>query len=90
MQVINLNIERRPSYDHDWPNQLVGIAQLQGPHGKLEVKLSPSTVANIFELIKKDAQRVADYNASQVGQAIEDAQGEQKLLTQNIPDGEIF
>lgn len=85
MQIKNVLIERKQSYDADYPNQLVGLAQVQGEHGKMEIKLSSKVVANIFEIIKEDAQRVADYNASQVGQAIDDAQGEQLLLKDSIP-----
>lgn len=80
MKVETLNISRRASYDNDYPNMLVGIVQLQGEHGKTEVKLSNASVARIFAIIKEDVQRVADYNATQVGQAIEDAQNEHHLL----------
>lgn len=80
MKLENLNIERKPSFDNDYPNQLVGIVQLQGAHGKVEAKLSTSVVAEIFGIIKKDVQTVVDYNASQVGLAIENAEGEQKLI----------
>ena len=79
MKVENLIIERKPQYDSDYPNMLVGLVQMQGDHGKMEVKLSNSIVAKIFTLIKDDVQRVADYNASQADHAIEQA-GSEGLL----------
>ena len=82
MKVKNLSIERKESYDSDYPSQLVGLVQIQGEHGKMEVKLSNSVISKIFALIKDDVQRVADYNASQSGHAIEEAEGEVKLIEQ--------
>lgn len=80
MKVQNLRIERRENYDNDYPNQLVGLVQIQGEHGKMEVKISSSVVAKIFALIKDDVQRVANYNSSQASNAVEEAEGEMKLL----------
>ena len=80
MKVENLLIERKQSYDNDYPNQLVGLVQIKGEHGKMEVKLSSNCVSQIFNLIKKDVERVATYNASQAGGAIEEAEGETKLI----------
>lgn len=80
MKVQNVNIERKAAYDSDYPNMLVGLVQIQGEHGKMEVKLSNSVVSQIFSLIKTDVQRVADYNASQSGQAIEDAASQSVML----------
>lgn len=76
MKVENLIIERKPQYDSDYPNMLVGLVQMHGEHGKMEVKLSNSIVAKIFALIKSDVQRVADYNSSQADHAIEQASSE--------------
>lgn len=85
MKVENLLIERKPTYS-DTINPLEGIVQIQGEHGKMEVKLSSAIIAHIFKLVKDDVQRVADYNASQSGQAIEEAQGEMKLLEASEED----
>jgi len=82
MKVENLIIERRESYDKDYPNMLVGLVQMKGEHGKMEVKLSNAVVAQIFALIKPDCQRVADYNSSQTGHAIEQAENEAPALIQ--------
>lgn len=93
MKVINLNIERKPQYDNDYPNMIVGLVQMQGEHGKMEVKLSNSVVAEIFKLVKEDVQRVADYNSSQAGHAVEEAANEAPLLEQLNPstkDGAPF
>lgn len=80
MKVINLTIERKASYDQDYPNMLVGLVQMQGEHGKMEVKVSNSVVAKIFALVKDDAQRVANYNADQTGHAFDEAQNEHALI----------
>ncbi len=80
MKVENLVIDRKPSYDNDYPNMLVGIVQIQGLHGKMEVKLSNKTVSQIFSLIKEDVQKTATYNANQVGDAIDEAENETPLL----------
>jgi hypothetical protein len=80
MKIENLHIERRPSYDDDYPNMLAGIVQIAGEQGKMEVRLSNKVVSQIFTLIKEDVQRTADYNSSQVGQAIEQAENEAPLI----------
>lgn len=80
MQVKNLHIERKPSYAEEYANMLVGLVQIKGDQGKMEVKLSNAVVAQIFSLIKEDVQRVANYNSSQVGHAIDQAEGETGLL----------
>jgi len=83
MRVENLVIERKGSYDTDYPNQLVGLVQIKGEHGKMEVKLSSLVVGQIFGLIKKDVQKVADYNSSQASDAVSEAENEMPLLEKN-------
>lgn len=85
MKIKNLRIERKESYDPDYPNQLVGLVQIAGEHGKMEVKLSSACVADIFALIKSDVVRVSKYNAEQSGQAVDEAEGELKLLENGSP-----
>lgn len=80
VKVENLVIERKPSYDADYPSMLVGLVQIKGEHGKIEVRLSSATVSAIFSLIKTDVQRVANYNASQVEHAVAEAESEMPLL----------
>jgi hypothetical protein len=82
MRFVNLKIERKEAYDSEYPNQLVGLVQLAGENGKQEVKLSSPTVSRIFELIKSDCQRVANQNAAETGEAIEEAAAEPLLLDQ--------
>ena len=53
MKVQNLVVERKSSYDDDYPSMLVGIVQIVGDNGKMEVKLSNSSVAKIFSIIKE-------------------------------------
>ena len=81
MKVHNLVIERKGAYDADYPSMLVGLVQIQGEHGKMEVKLSSAIVSQIFTLIQKDVKRVADYNASQSGDAISEAASEVLLIS---------
>lgn len=80
MKIENLHIERRPSYDDDYPNMLAGVVQIIGDQGKMEVKLSNKVVSQIFSLIKDDVQGTANYNASQVERAVEQAENEAPLL----------
>ena len=79
MKVENLIIERKPNYDTDYPNQLVGLVQIKGEHGKMEVKLSNDVVGRIFTLIRDDVQRVSNYNSSQSGHAVDEAAAEHML-----------
>ena len=79
MKIKNLLIERKEAYDAEYPNMLVGLVQLHGQNGKMEVKLSNSTISEIFSLIKQDVQRVAKSNDSQVTYAIEEAENEGRL-----------
>ena len=85
MKVENVVIERKPNYDEDYPNMLVGLVQIKGEHGKMEVKLSNQVVSDILNLIKADVQRVANYNASQAEHAVSEAANEKPLL-QDIAD----
>ena len=84
MKVDNLKINRRASYDSEYPNQLVGIVQIHGEHGKMEVKLSNVSVGKIFAIIKEDVTRTAKYNAGQAEHAIDDVGGEIKLIEQAV------
>jgi hypothetical protein len=87
MKVENLIIERKPNYDTDYPNQLVGLVQIKGEHGKMEVKLSNDVVGKIFALIRDDVQRVANYNSSQSGFAVDEVAAEH-MLPSPIEQGE--
>jgi len=75
VKVVSLKIEQRAAYDSEYPNEIVGVVQITGETGKMEVRLFPKTVAEIFRLCKSDVQRVATYNASQASDACENAAG---------------
>lgn len=69
MKIVALEINKRQQYDREYPNEIVGVVQITGETGKMEVRLSPKTVAEIFRLCKEDVQRVAKYNAAQAATA---------------------
>lgn len=75
MKILSLEIKKRESYDREYPNEIVGVVQITGETGKMEVRLFPKTVADIFRLCKEDVQKVANYNASQAATACENAAG---------------
>lgn len=77
MRVENLLIER-PTYPDNAPLQ--GQVQMSGLNGKMEVKLSPQTIAAIFNLVRADVEKTAKYNAEQSTEAINNAEGECALL----------
>lgn len=64
MKIIKLEIRKHDQYNDDYKDEIVGTVQIVGETGKMEVRLHPSTVAQIFRSCKADVQRVADYNAS--------------------------
>lgn len=88
MRVASLNIEKRESYVSEYPNEIVGIVQIVGSTGKMEVKLSSKTVSAIFNLVKEDVQRVANYNAQQASEAVEEASNQLTIVEQNRALGE--
>ena len=83
MRVISLEIKKREAYDHDYPNEVVGVVQITGVTGKMEVRLSPKTVVEIFKLCRNDVQQVADYNASQAASACDNAADSMLLQIEN-------
>lgn len=86
MKVVALEIKKRESYDSEYPNEIVGVVQIIGETGKMEVRLRPKTVAEIFRMCKADVQTVADYNASQASIACENAAG---TIEMQIEGGEL-
>lgn len=50
MKIVALRIEKREAYASEYPNEIVGVVQILGSTGKMEVLLKPKTVANIFRL----------------------------------------
>ena len=83
MKVLKLDIRKHDSYGDEYPNEIVGIVQISGSTGKMEVRLRPKTVADIFRLCKNDVQKVADYNASQASNACDNAADTIQLQVEN-------
>jgi|WetSurSiteA1Bulk_404760.scaffolds.fasta_scaffold05821_4 hypothetical protein len=86
MKIIKLEISKRENYDTEYPNEIVGIVQIAGDTGKMEVRLFPKTVAEIFRLCKDDVQNIANYNAAQASVACENAADSLEL---QITNGEL-
>ena len=83
MKVISLNISKRENYDSEYPNEIVGTVQLSGDTGKMEIRLPPSVVCEIFKMCRESAQSVANANASQVSSAIDNEASNIALLAEN-------
>lgn len=89
MQIKSLEIARRPSYDSDFPNQLVGTVELCGPNGAMKIVLSPGALSRIFGVISAEVQDTARANAVAARRGMEDAMNEPlALAAQIIPLGE--
>lgn len=76
MQVESLEIQRRPSYDSDFPNQLVGLVKLKSNLGSQEIRITNAGLAKIFEVITDEVQATARENASRTKNALADAMHE--------------
>ena len=86
MQIKSLDISRRPSYDSDFLNQLVGTVELVGPNGAMKIVLSPGALSRIFGVISAEVQDTARTNANAVRRGMEDAMNEPLALeAQTIP-----
>jgi hypothetical protein len=86
MKIVALEIKKRENYDSEYPNEIVGVVQITGDTGKMEVRLFPKTVAEIFRMCKEDIQRVANYNASQAALACDNVADTLEL---QISNGEL-
>ena len=80
MQIKSLHIERRPSYDSDCPNQLVGIVEFAAQSGGQTIRLSNGALSRIFGVIAAEVQQTARDNAAQVRRGVEDAMNEPLAL----------
>ena len=86
MQIKSLEINRRPSYDSEYPNQLIGTVELVGPHGAMKIVLSPGALSRVFGVISAEVQDTARTNANAVRRGMEDAMNEPLALeAQTIP-----
>jgi len=86
MQIKSLEINRRPSYDSEYPNQLIGTVELVGPNGAMKIVLSPGALSRVFGVIAAEVQDTARTNANAVRRGMEDAMNEPLALeAQTIP-----
>ena len=86
MQIKSLEINRRPSYDSEYPNQLIGTVELVGPNGAMKIVLSHGALSRIFGVIAAEVQDTARANANAVRRGVEDAMNEPLALeAQTIP-----
>ena len=83
MKIIALEIKKRQPYDSEYPSEMVGVVQIAGSTGKMEVRLSPKTVAEIFRMCRSDIQKIADYNATQASAACDTAADTMMLQLEN-------
>lgn len=85
MRIKSLQIERRPSYDSEYPNQLVGIVEFTSQSGGQTIRLSNGALSRIFGVISAEVQETARSNAAMTRRGIDDAINEPLLLeTSNI------
>ncbi len=80
MKVQSLSVEKRPSYDDLYPNQLVGTVTLQGDLGQQVVKLSNGALSRIFAVISAEVQETARRNAEAVTRGMQDAVDEPLMI----------
>ena len=76
MQIESLSIERRPSYDSDYPNQLVGLLKVKSNLGSQEIRVSNKGLAAIFQLLTEEICGTARENAARVKGAMTEAMHE--------------
>lgn len=79
MQVEGLSIERRPSYDSDFPNQLVGLVTLKSNLGSQQIRLTTKSLSRIFEVITEEVCETAKENAARTKNALVEATHEPLL-----------
>ena len=80
MQVESLSVERRQSYDSEFPNQLVGMVELKGPNGSQKIRLSNGALSRIFNVIAQEVSGTAARNASDVGRGMQNAVDEPLMI----------
>jgi hypothetical protein len=80
MEVKSLTVEKRPGYDSEYPNQLVGTVTLKGGLGEQTIKLSNGALSRIFGVIAAEVQDTARRNAEAVKRGMQDAVDEPLML----------
>jgi len=71
MKVKELKIYRKASYEDG--DEIKGVLELEGPSGKIEVRLSAQTICAIMAVAAPEAQSVAKQNAKMVESAVIEA-----------------
>lgn len=79
MQVESLNVERRPSYDSEYPHQLVGTVSMKSVTGSQSIRLSNAALSKIFNVITQEVAATAKANADMTTRAMADATHEPLL-----------
>jgi hypothetical protein len=91
MQVVSLSVARRPSYDSDYPNQLVGLVELKSAQGQQTLKLSNRALSNIFKVISDEVCATARDNAAAVRRGMDEAVHEPLLLqSREVPEVQVL
>jgi len=80
MQVSELSVERKASYDSEYPNMLVGMVTLKGPNGEQKIRLSNGALSRIFNVIAQEVCGTAARNAADVGRGMQNATDEPLML----------
>lgn len=82
MKVKSLEITM-PTYGDD-AGQYIGRVSLAGPQGEMQIRLSPKSIGQIFNIIQADAVAQARSAAAAVSQGLADAENSQALIGHTI------
>jgi hypothetical protein len=80
MEVKSLTIERRPTYDSEYPNQLIGLVRLSDANGSQEIRLTNENLAEVFRVITTQVVGTAKANSKAVAVGMLEAQHEPLLV----------
>ena len=83
MKIVKLEIRKRETYDSQYPGEIVGLIEMTSENGKVEVKLSNKTVAEIFSLCRNDVKEISLKNAKEAATSCDSAAHEIKMLIEN-------
>lgn len=80
MLLQELQINRENSWGNDPPKPLQGKVRLEGPHGRIEIKLSPMAIGQIIGIIAMEAGITAKRLGKEVDQSLVSASNEHILI----------
>ena len=90
MQVESIHIEKRPSYDSQFPGQLVGIVHMRCSTGEQKLVLSPGALSRMFQVIAAEVVETSKRNAEMTKRGMQDAaDGALILETTKMPAGTV-